>query len=540
MRPSIHQYLFEKVLGAGAMGKVGLYWDDRLGRHVAIKVISPEVEGDPEAIEIYRKYFRREGPTTARFNSEFIVSIYDSIAIGEDLCLVMEYVDGRDLEKILKRDGRPPVPYDVALTILRDIAAGLSHAHEVHVVHRDLKPGNVMITRRGLTKIADFGLGLRLDANTSTVIEGRARHFVGTKAYASPEQLRCEPMSCASDVFSFGIVAYELLSQGMRPFGGRPFTERGTPEPPIRSLVPELPAEAADLVHAALNKSPEDRPDAATLQAGLDALLSGHGLQASRNHLRKWAEPAMPEPIPDLDGEALARLRETVVQLHPHDGSSTELQPAKTESAHERPWGRSDGSSGGARIRLLLWAATGALALLLVAITVLVIFGKKASLTVEVEPSSARLLIDGRPHPVGFRIDGLEPGTHRLRIADDSTRFVARETTAELRAGVPAVITIALASAVPDSVRAYEEFQSIDRIDDPRQRLPLYDQFLAKWPHDSLVPEVMYRKGLAAFYAKDYVLAKSVLIELRDRWPGARTAEPAKLLLNMPELRNVH
>ncbi len=263
------RYRLDDRVDAGGMGTVWRGSDTRLHRTVAIKVLHAGLSND----EVFRRRFEVEARAVAALQAPGIVNIYD---YGEDagpdgaLCyLIMEFVEGRSLSSILAQHGRID-PHEL-LKILADTAEALDSAHRVGIIHRDVKPGNILITRRdGKPKIVDFGIA-RANGEANLTSTGM---IMGTAAYASPEQLNGQQLTGSSDVYSLGVAAYECLA-GRKPFTG------DTPATIIAGhighnppqLPPDIPPAIAQLVMRTLAKDPADRwPSAAAFaQACRDA-----------------------------------------------------------------------------------------------------------------------------------------------------------------------------------------------------------------------------------------------------------------------------
>jgi serine/threonine-protein kinase len=252
----IDRYQVEKILGRGAMGIVYLARDPLIDRKVALKTLRLDV--DAATADEFRERFLREAQAAGRLNHPGIVTIHD---VGEDrgsgvLFIAMEFIDGRDLKQILA-DGHRFRPSEAA-RIVADVAVALDYAHQMGVVHRDIKPGNLILTRNGTARIADFGIA-RLESSNLTV-DGQ---FIGTPNFMSPEQIRGQSLDGRSDLFSLGVVLFTLLT-GQRPFAGetmhevtRKILEAPTPIP---SLVdPSLPAAFNPIVVKCLDKDPARR-----------------------------------------------------------------------------------------------------------------------------------------------------------------------------------------------------------------------------------------------------------------------------------------
>jgi eukaryotic-like serine/threonine-protein kinase len=202
----IGRYRVERTLGGGGMGDVSLAHDTELGRPVALKSLAPHLARDGE----FRARFLREARLAARLLHPNIVQVYD---VGEDGLgpfIVMEYVDGETLAARLGRRG--PLQPAEAVELAVQVCAGLQAAHRASLVHRDVKPGNILLRRDGTAKLTDFGIARALDATVYTM-HGTV---LGTPAYLAPEQARGEPVTGAADLYALGVVLYESLT-GRRP-----------------------------------------------------------------------------------------------------------------------------------------------------------------------------------------------------------------------------------------------------------------------------------------------------------------------------------
>lgn len=257
MSERIGVYRVEGRLGRGGMGEVLLAWDDRLERRVAIKRIRQDAGLSPEQ----RERFRREARLAARLSHSAVVQIHDLVTEGPDDAIVMEYVEGETLAERLKSG---PLALDVALRLGCEIAEGLAAAHDAGLIHRDLKAANVIVTRSGRAKILDFGLARPVDRQPDDEPLTRQGMVIGTFHAMSPEQARGEDLDARSDLFSLGVLLYEMLT-GRAPFRGKDPIDtlrRVVHEPPAdpRALRPDLPAEVVDLLDRLLAKNRDDRP----------------------------------------------------------------------------------------------------------------------------------------------------------------------------------------------------------------------------------------------------------------------------------------
>src|SRR5215203_5761744 len=269
------RFVLVRELGSGGMSRVFLGRDEILDRPVAVKIVEP----DPEDPEIGLR-FQREGRSAARLSHPNIVRVFDA---GEDAMkgrgvsyIVIEYVPCGDFEDLIARNG--PIPETMLLRIGADVASGLTHAHDRDIIHRDIKPRNILLDERGSPKLADFGIARALDGTTS---HNRAGSYLGTAAYSSPEQLRGERVTPKSDVYSFGATLYHA-AVGVQPFSGN-FIEVANqhmlkvPTPP-RERGARIGERLETLILGCLAKRPSERPDAAHIH---DRLLQNGAAEAT-------------------------------------------------------------------------------------------------------------------------------------------------------------------------------------------------------------------------------------------------------------------
>ncbi|CCH17802.1 serine/threonine-protein kinase [Micromonospora lupini] len=289
---------YERVeeIGSGGMGHVWRGYDSILDREVAIKLIRVEAVQTPQQAEEFAKRFRREARVTARIQHHGVPQVYDAVLDRsyDRLYLVMEFVRGTALRAFI--DPQHPLPVTWAAAIAAQICTVLSHAHAIPVVHRDLKPDNVLVTADGAIKLLDFGIAaiLRTDVTRLTAT-GSA---LGTHHYMPPEQIQNAQITPQSDLYALGCVLHELLA-GQRVFaGGSDFelwhqhvTE---PPPPLRTLRHDMPAAIEELVLDLLAKAPEDRP--ADAYDVYERLLPFLPLPGSAPPASEHASSAMPDP----------------------------------------------------------------------------------------------------------------------------------------------------------------------------------------------------------------------------------------------------
>ncbi len=268
------RYRFERKLGSGGMADVWLAEDQELGRRVAVKILHERYANDEQFVE----RFRREATHAAGLSHPNIVSIYDRGVADGSYYIVMEYIEGRTLKELVVTRGPCPVP--VAISYTRQILAALRYAHKNGIIHRDIKPHNVLVDREGRVKVADFGIA-RAGASEMT----EAGSIVGTAQYLSPEQARGAPVDESSDLYSTGIVLYELLT-GTVPFTGETPVEIAmkhlsqTPAAPSTRR-PEIPRDLDLVVLRALAKEPSDRyRSASELDRDLELVARGDAVGA--------------------------------------------------------------------------------------------------------------------------------------------------------------------------------------------------------------------------------------------------------------------
>src|SRR5579859_2181253 len=203
------KYHIDSEIGRGSMGVVYRAFDPDIRRQVAIKTMRTQGLSSIE-LEDYKARFKREASAVGQMSHPNIVTVYDFSVDGDLFFLAMEYLEGKSLRKIMETQGRLPI--ETVIHTCQQVCSALEHAHTRGVVHRDVKPENIMVLEDGTVKVTDFGVAKMLSAETT-----QPGQILGTPSYMSPEQVQCRPLDGRSDIFSLGVILYELVA-GRRPF----------------------------------------------------------------------------------------------------------------------------------------------------------------------------------------------------------------------------------------------------------------------------------------------------------------------------------
>ncbi|WP_323137283.1 MULTISPECIES: protein kinase [unclassified Streptomyces] len=304
------RYELSTIIGQGGMGQVWTGYDQRLDRRVAVKLLRPDHMAPATAADEMRRRFVRECRVTAQVTHPGLVTVHDAGSDGDDLYLVMQYVEGADLADHLAE--HDPYPWEWAVSVAAQLCAVLGAVHAVPIVHRDLKPRNVMVKPDGTVTVLDLGVASVIDTDTTRLTHTGSP--IGSPAYMAPEQAMGGAVGPYTDLYALGVLLHELLS-GTVPFAGSTalgVLHRHLYEPPlpVRQLRPEIPEQLEALVLRLLAKDPQHRPSGAReVYAALAPLLPARRgtptgpLDPTRPFLRPhapWpdqeAAPSPPDP----------------------------------------------------------------------------------------------------------------------------------------------------------------------------------------------------------------------------------------------------
>ncbi|WP_082541249.1 serine/threonine-protein kinase [Microbacterium sp. Root166] len=323
------RYELDSRIAIGGMGEVWEATDHVIGRTVAIKILKDEYMGDPGFLE----RFRAEARHAALVNHEGIASVFDYGEEAGSAFLVMELVPGEALSTILERDGS--LSTDKTLDIVAQTSAALQAAHAAGLVHRDIKPGNLLITPDGRVKITDFGIARIADQVPLTA----TGQVMGTVQYLSPEQASGHPASPATDTYSLGIVAYECLA-GKRPFTGE--SQVAIAMAQINEQPPPLPPTVAvpvqNLVMAMIAKKPEERPASSAAVARAAGALRRGDVAAAAAAVPAVAGVALASDATQLLTSGADTSAATRVLVAPVPGEDVPVQGEETEKKKRSPW----------------------------------------------------------------------------------------------------------------------------------------------------------------------------------------------------------
>ena len=370
------RYQLQQRIGRGGMADVFLAHDLLLDRPVAIKVLFPEFAVDPNFVE----RFRREAQSAAGLNHPNIVGVYDWGQYSNTYFMAMEYVQGRTLADILRANGS--VNSQQAAEIASEVAAAIGFAHRNGVVHRDIKPANILVGSNGQVKVADFGIARAMNAGTESNLT-QAGSVMGTATYFSPEQAQGAQPDPRSDLYSLGIVLYEMVA-GSPPFSGEnpvsiAYKQVHELPRPLNQLIVDVPKPFEAIVAKLLAKRPEIRyPNAEALRDDLRRFRNGEPVQA----LAAVMGSAPPAPRLPAAGSTTAMPRTTAVSQVGHTGSMRQVPMGQVPTR---------GGSGG------LYGIVAFMALVALVVGAIVLFN---ALSKDEKPSSF-----GMPEVTTFPLD---------------------------------------------------------------------------------------------------------------------------------------
>ncbi|MGO3085450.1 Stk1 family PASTA domain-containing Ser/Thr kinase, partial [Ancrocorticia populi] len=337
-----HRYEVGDLIGRGGMAQVHLGYDTRLSRTVAIKILRTDLAQDP----MFLARFRREAQSAAALNHPSIVSVYDTgeeqivSTMGKEIPLpyiVMEYVKGRTVASLLT-DG-DPVPISEAVQIIVGVLSALEYSHHEGIIHRDIKPGNVMLTPDGKVKVMDFGIARAIADSAATMTQTNS--VVGTAQYLSPEQARGEVVDARSDLYSAGCLFYELLT-GKPPFTGDSAVSVAyqhvseTPRP-ASLIAPDIPDSIDRVVMKSLAKGRDNRYQSAA-EFREDVLSAARGEGVDAPSVTSWNMRPIPVVAPTQVATAVEGnpTTGTMAALSEQDPEDTGVQPAVDEKSKKR------------------------------------------------------------------------------------------------------------------------------------------------------------------------------------------------------------
>jgi len=321
------RYRLDRRLGVGGMATVQLAFDTRLERHVAVKLLAEHLAEDASFVS----RFRREALAAARLVHPHVVQVFD---FGLDQAtarnyIVMEFVDCESCAEILRDHG--PLGTREAVNVLSQACRGLDYAHRNGVVHRDVKPGNLLRSRDKAVKLADFGIAKAAEQSDITKVGS----VLGTAAYLSPEQARGEPAGPASDLYALGVVSYQLLA-GRLPYEAASLTDLARlqetgPPPRLDELAPDVPRPLAEAIMVALHRDPERRyADAAEMEQALgDALQGRHPTRPGRDTESTWS-------MDDTESTRMLAGTQATTAMPPRERPRRRLEPLHEEAPVRR------------------------------------------------------------------------------------------------------------------------------------------------------------------------------------------------------------
>ena len=413
------RYEIVRELGKGAMGIVYLAKDPLIGRLVALKTIRPSAHADDEDTREFQQRFVREAQAAGILNHPSIVTVHD---IGQDepsgmSFIAMEYVEGQNLKEVLVA-GRP-LSFEQAADVVAQVAEGLDFAHAKGIVHRDVKPANIILLDGNRAKITDFGIAKITSGVANLTTTGQ---FLGTPNYMAPEQIKGTPVDGRSDIFSLGICLYECLTH-RKPFGGDSLTSISykivhEPFPPLHEINPTIPEGFADVVAQCLEKDPSKRYQRGRDMANaLRAVLRGE--RPARSSEPMFAEatvvtrgdhdklPTMEIPFPEAETPGSTQESPQPLDTNPNPAAarqpvpSSAVKPVKAAKSAGVPiWKQLNWKQ---RIDPIIFIAVAGVLLATLGVAILILSAKKVSVPVVDARAETRVAMERRLREEGNR-----------------------------------------------------------------------------------------------------------------------------------------
>jgi serine/threonine-protein kinase len=497
------------------MAQVLLCTDERLGRRVAVKRLYAD---SPEEVETR---FAREARLGALLNHPNLVSVFDTVADADGVLIVMEYVPGEALSRVVRRG---PLPPRRVASIARELGGALDHAHGHGVVHRDVKPGNVLLRVDGVTKLADLGIATAVDLTSIT----RSGEVLGTASYMAPEQLEGREADAASDVYALAAVCYEALA-GERARRGRSALEIAhriaTEAPPdIRERLPSVPPASAQALQRGMARDPGERPaSAGEFAAEFAAPLAGPGGDSDDRPTERLASalPMRPRRRPDLPPAGAATRRTA-----PAPASARPVPPPAVAEARSARAGR--------RARPLAVAALLALCAAIVAVALLSTGGDGGG--GGTDPARDRPGSSGRGEAPGAKAPANDKRANREREARDEPAAPAPEREAQPPEPPQPTEPVTAIDPARGAQLNNEGFALMGR-GEFAAAVPILQEAVASWPEDSTDIDYAYAlfnlgKSLNRAGRPDEAIP---YLEKRLAWNDQRATVQAELDLALRE-----
>lgn len=421
------RYEIVRELGKGAMGIVYLAKDPLIGRLVALKTIRPSAHADDEDTREFQQRFVREAQAAGILNHPSIVTVHD---IGQDepsgmSFIAMEYVEGANLKEVLSQ-GRP-LSFEQAADIVAQVAEGLDFAHSKGIVHRDVKPANIILLDGNRAKITDFGIAKITSGVANLTTTGQ---FLGTPNYMAPEQIKGTPVDGRSDIFSLGICLYECLTH-RKPFGGDSLTSISykivhEPFQPLHEINPTIPEGFADVVAHCLEKDPSKRYQRGRDMANaLRAVIRGErpvrstepmfadATVVTRDHDK---QPTIEIPFPEVESPGKTQETPQPLNTNPSRGKPTQPLPAPAAAA-PKPAKRAGTPIWKQRIHPILFLAIAGVLLVALVAVMLVLRSKVVTVPAVDTRAEAKIASERRLRTEGNRL------LHDGRVNDAYARY---------------------------------------------------------------------------------------------------------------------